>query len=290
MDNLRGRIQFYKRLFYFSFLLLPSLCNPIFAQDFQSVTVVGMASMENVTKEEARRLAIEDGMRNAVEEVVGVNILAETLVINFQTSGDIIRAIPYGRVLEKDILEEGVSELKAVGKSTPSLMYRVKMKVKVVKEKGDADPYFKLEATLNRAVFNENDEMVIKVQPQRDCHLNIFCILEDEKVFILLPNRYRRNNFIKANETFDFPDESDKKAGMNLRVHTLPGEKITHETLYILCLKQPLSFDTAKFEEGIYGLYAGKTAFLNELIKEIIAVPLSERAERFIKYEVRSKK
>jgi hypothetical protein len=279
-----------KRLFCFLFFLLLFLSNPIFAQDFQSVTIVGMASMENVSKEEARRLAMEDGMRKAVEEVVGVNILAETLVINFQTSGDIIRAVPYGRVAEKEIMEEGVDELRVVGKSTPSLMYRVKMKVKVAKEKGSADPYFKLEATLNREVFNENDEMVIKVQPQRDCHLNIFCILEDEKVFILLPNRYRINNFIRANETFSFPDESDRKAGMNLRVHTLPGEKSTHESIYIICLKQPLSFDTAKFEEGIYGLYAGKTAFLNELIKEIIEVPLSERAERFIKYEIRSKK
>jgi hypothetical protein len=283
-------MKFYKNIFYSLFFLSLVLYNPIFAQDFQWVTIVGMASMENVSKEEARRLAMEDGMRKAVEEVVGVNILAETLVINFQTSGDIIRAIPYGRVVEKEIVEEGVDELRVAGKSAPSLMYRVKMKVKVAKEKGSPDPYFKLEATLNRDVFNERDEMVIKVQPQRDCHLNIFCILEDERVFILLPNRYRANNFIRANETFNFPDESDKKAGMNLRVHTLPGEKSAHESIYIVCLKQPLSFDTAKFEEGIYGLYAGKTAFLNELIKEIIEIPLSERAERFIRYEIRSKK
>jgi Domain of unknown function (DUF4384) len=284
MAKFGDRIKFYKRFFGFWLFPLLALCSPLFAQDFQSVTVVGMASMENVTKEEARRLAMDDGMRKAVEEVVGVNILAETLVINFQTSGDIIRAIPYGRVVEKEILEEGVDELKAGGKNGPSLMYRVKMKVKVAKEKGSRDPYFKLEATLNRDVFSENDEMVIKVQPQRDCYLNIFCILEDEKVFILLPNRYRGNNLIRANETFLFPDESDKKAGMNLRVHALPGERSTHESIYITCLKQPLSFDTAKFEEGIYGLYAGKTAFLNELIKEIIEVPLSERAERFLKY------
>jgi len=287
---MRDKMKFYKRLLCFCFFLLLSLGSPLFAEDFQTVTIVGLASMENVTKEEARRLAVEDGMRKAVEEVVGVNILAETLVINFQTSGDIIRAIPYGRVVEKEILEEGVEEIKAGGKSALSLIYRVKMKARVAKEKGSRDPYFKLEASLNRDVFSENDEMVIRVQSQRDCYLNVFCILEDEKVHILVPNLYRKDNFVKANETFNFPDESDKKAGINLRVHTLAGEKSSRESIYIVCLKQPLNFDTAKFEEGICGVYTGKTAFLNELVKEMVEIPVSERAERFLKYEVRSKK
>ena len=246
----------------------------------------GKAAMENITKEEARRFAIEDAVRNAVEEVVGVNVLAETLVLNFRTAGDIIRAIPYGKVVEKKVIDEGVKELREKERGNLSLIYWVKIRAKVKKEKGEADPYFKIaEANLNREVFKEGDDMVIKVTPTRDCYINIFNILEDESVLILTPNRYKATNFIKAAETFTFPDEEDKKRGIGLEVHALGGKK-TVETIYILCFKQPVRFDNQKFQEGVYGVYTGQTAFITDLIKEIIEIPLSERAEKFIQYSL----
>ena len=67
--------------------------------------------------------------------------------------------------------------------------------------------------------------MVIKVTPTRDCYITIFNILEDERVLILIPNRYKAANFIKAAETFIFPDEEDKKRGIELKVHALGGKK-----------------------------------------------------------------
>lgn len=244
----------------------------------------GKAAMENITKEEARRLAIEDAVRNAVEEVVGVNVLAETLVINFRTSGDIIRAIPHGKVVEKEVIDEGVKELREKERGILSLIYWVKIRAKVKKEKGGVDPYFKIaDANLNREVFKEGDDMVIKVTPTRDCYITIFNILEDERVLILIPNRYKATNFIKAAETFTFPDEEDKKRGIELKVHALGGKKAV-ETIYILCFKQPVRFDSHRFQEGIYGVYNGQTAFITDLIKEIIEIPLSERAEEFIQY------
>lgn len=129
-------MEYFKHLSYFGFFLLFSLSHPVFAQDFQTVTVEGKASIGNVTIAEARRLAIEDAMREAVEVVVGVNIIADTLVIDSMTSGDFIRAIPYGRVMEKEIIEESVMESRVQGKTDLALIYRVKMIAKVCKEKG----------------------------------------------------------------------------------------------------------------------------------------------------------
>lgn len=289
--SFRVRLRRTRNLFLIHFLqftiFIVFFTFPTFAQESNWVTVEGSAALENVTKEEARRLAIEDAMRKAVEEVVGVSILAETLTINFRVSGDIVKAVPYGKVIDKEIIEEGVKELREEGKTTPSLIYRVKLRANVIKEKGDLDPYFKIDANLNRNVFKDGDEMMIKVKPTKDCYITIFNILEDEKVLMLIPNRYKKNNFIKANETFTFPDDNDKKKGIRLKIHKVTESKSIVETVYIIALKQPVNFDTAKFIEGIYGIYTAKSAFISDLIREIIEIPPCDRTEKFIQYEIK---
>ena len=242
--------------------------------------------MENITKEDARRLAIEDAERNAVEQVAGVTVSADTLVSNFTVSSDVISAIPYGKVIEREILTEDIQVIKDETKARPSSIYHVKMKVKVAKEKGNIDPYFKLDASLNRTVFKDGEEMQIKIKPARDCYITIFNILEDDSVLTLIPNRHIRDTFIKANEHLLFPDEDMKKMGINLKVHGVEGKNITKEKIYILCFKQPVDFGS-KFEEGIFGIYKGSSAFIKELKREVVDIPLSERTERFLPYEIR---
>lgn len=250
------------------------------------VTTEGFSAMENITKEDARRLAIEDAERNAVEQVAGVTISADTIVTNFTISSDVISAIPYGKVIDREIIEEDIKTIKDEKTVRPSFIYYVKLKAKVAKEKGNIDPYFKLDASLNRTVFKDGEEMQIKVKPHRDCYITIFNILEDDKVLTLIPNRYIKDTLIKANEYLVFPDEGIKKMGINLKVHGVEGKDVTKEKIYILCFKQPVDFGN-KFEEGIFGIYKGATAFIKELKRKVVDIPLSERAERFLLYEIR---
>jgi len=121
-----------------------------FSQDSTWVTVEGIASIENVSKKEAKRLAMADAMRKAVEEVVGVDILSETVVINYKVSGDIIRAVPYGKVIGKKILKEEIVMTPQKESAIPFMAYKVKMRVNVVKEKGKGDPFFRIRAKLLR--------------------------------------------------------------------------------------------------------------------------------------------
>jgi len=291
-------MQYFIENNFFNYLLLTAYCllpTAVFAEDAAFplnkggegvVTVEGNSSMENITKEDARRLAIEDAERNAVEQVAGVTVSADTLVSNFTVSSDVISAIPYGKVIEREIITENIQVIKDETKGRPYSIYHVKMKVKVAKEKGVADPYFKLDASLNRTVFKDGEEMQIKIKPARDCYITIFNILEDDSVLTLIPNRHIRDTFIKANEYLIFPDEGIKKMGINLKVHGVDGKNITKEKIYILCFKQPVDFGS-KFEEGIFGIYKGSSAFIKELKREVVDIPLSERAERFLPYEIR---
>ena len=82
--------------------------HPAISLEAEWVTVEGFAALENVTKQEARQLAIADARRNAVEKMVDVNLVSETLVINSEISGDVICTIPYGKVVAQEIIKESV--------------------------------------------------------------------------------------------------------------------------------------------------------------------------------------
>jgi hypothetical protein len=262
----------------------------LLAQDVTWVTVEGTAPVEQISKEQARSRAIEDAMRKAVEEVVGANISAETLVVNLRLSGSILGAIPYGRLIDKEILEEGLKEIRKEGQEAPSLLYWVRMKAGVAEETSGVDPSFRLQASLNQSSFKDGDEMLIRLRPTKDCYFSVFNILEDEKVLRLIPNQFKEDNFLTANETFCFPEEDDKNRGIELRVHTPEDKDAVTESIYILALKQPFELHAARFQEGIYGLYNGQTAFMKDLIKEVVGIPLSERAEKLIQYQIRKDK
>ena len=261
--------------------------NPVLSLDSEWVTVEGIAPIENVTKQEACKMAIANARREAVERVVGVDILSETMVINYHMSGDVIRTIPHGKVIGQEIIKEEIELIPAKNKGeAPYLAYKVTMRVNVIKEKGQTDVFFRLEAELNRTVFKEGDHIEIKVTPSRDCYLSIFNILEDETAIILFPNRFKQNNFVKANTTFAFPDDTDRKKGITLEAFVGDGKEKVDEIFHILALKEPLHFNTAKFQEGIFGIYDGRSAMVNDLVKNIVGIPLSHRAEKFIQYRI----
>ncbi|RLC04168.1 MAG: hypothetical protein DRH90_09345 [Deltaproteobacteria bacterium] len=274
-------------IFFFCSIALVLSNNPVFSQDSEWVTVNGIAPIENVTKNEARKMAIANARREAVEKVVGVDILSETMVINYHVSGDVIRTIPHGKVIGQEIIKEEIELIPAKDKGeAPYLAYKVTMRANVIKEKGQIDVFFRLEAELNRTVFKEGDLIEIRVTPSRDCYLSIFNILEDETAIILFPNRFKQNNFVKANTSFAFPDDMDRKRGITLEAFLGEGKEKVDEIIHILALKEPLHFNTAKFKEGIFGIYDGRSAMVNDLVKNIVGIPLSHRAEKFIQYRI----
>ncbi len=274
-------------IFFFCSIALVLSNNPAFSQDSEWVTVNGIAPIENVTKNEARKMAIANARREAVEKVVGVDILSETMVINYHVSGDVIRTIPHGKVIGQEIIKEEIELIPAKDKGeAPYLAYKVTMRANVIKEKGQIDVFFRLEAELNRTVFKEGDLIEIRVTPSRDCYLSIFNILEDETAIILFPNRFKQNNFVKANTSFAFPDDMDRKRGITLEAFLGEGKEKVDEIIHILALKEPLHFNTAKFKEGIFGIYDGRSAMVNDLVKNIVGIPLSHRAEKFIQYRI----
>ena len=159
------------------------------------------------------------------------------------------------------------------------------MKAGVHEETTGADSSFKLDAELNRFNYKDGDEMTLKVMPTSDCFIAVFVIMEDDRVLRLLPNSFKDNIVVKSFETFSFPDAADKKKGISLKAHLPKGKNTSSEMLYVLALKRPFQFNNA-IQQGIFGLYKGQTAFINNLIKEVVNIPISKRAEQMVQYQI----
>ena len=54
----------------------------------------------------------------------------------------------------------------------------------------------------------------------------------------------------------------------------------------MLALQQPFDFDNTDIQEGVFGMYNGQTAFIEDLIRQIVGIPLGERAEQLIQYQI----
>ena len=138
----------------------------------------------------------------------------------------------------------------------------------------------------NRNVFKEGDHIELQITPTKDAYITVFNILEDQIVLILIPNRFKANNFIKANNTLIFPSEDDRRKGIVLEAFAGDGKIKTNEIFHVLALKEPIKFNAAKFDEGIFGIYDGSSSLAHDFVKETVRIPLSQRAETFIHYRI----
>ena len=267
-------------------ILLLLAAPPVFAQpDITWVTVEGFAAAGQGSKEEARSRALEDALRKAREKVIGSSVSVEALAVNFKLSGGLVAAIPYLNIVEKTIVEEGMTAAEGGVSAT---RYRVLVKAGIAEVIEGVDPAFKVESSLNRSAFTEGDEMKIQIKATQDCDVSVFLITGEGKVIRLLPNRFKSVLFLKGGEVFTFPSEEDRRVGLKL-ITNLDDNKTAQEAIYVLALKNPGTYDPSRFKEGLYGVYDGNTAFLNELAKDISGIPLQGRAEKLIQYQINRK-
>jgi hypothetical protein len=102
------------------------------APDLKEVTATGMGSITGGDVAHAKDDAVEDALRNAVEQTLGTMIQAETLAQNFTVVEDNIYSKTQGYIQKYDIVKQG---------KTDAMMYEVTVRalVKVSQLKDDLD-------------------------------------------------------------------------------------------------------------------------------------------------------
>jgi hypothetical protein len=242
----------------------------------------GVASISNITPEEARRQAIMSACTSALQ-YQGVQVSQRNLDVQAESNHKIIHddfmsltsLATRGVILEKVIVEEKVL---AAGND---LQKFVRVKVKIGRQEGEKDPYFTVKASLNREVFKENDNLQVTFTSSQDCYLTILDIT-DKDVYVLYPNSYTSDNFIAKGEQFSLPDETQRKAGMTLPALLPPGKSTDMGAVKVLATKRKASLE-ALAKQSEYG--TGCLA-LQDLLGFMVKIPLSEVEEVDLPYMI----
>jgi hypothetical protein len=259
----------------------------LFAENGIWVTVEGVAPMTTGNTKKARKLAIAAAQRSAVAQALTTDISIESLLVNLRLSGGFAEAIPFGRVVKMKILEECPVQSTESDAAHREMAYRVRTKACVERETGSGDPSFNLDATINKSVFKDGDELEIKIRSTKDCYIAIYNILENNKIIRLHPNYLSSKNSLAAGVDFIFPGARNSNKGLKLLLHLPKNREKVTESIYILALTHPFESKALEVQEGIYGVYNGQTVLLKDLIREVASIPLASRTEVLMQYEIR---
>lgn len=283
MKNKLTRMTVFLLMLFIPFMEIRTLS----AQDMVRVTVEATAPLANGDPMRARQQAMKTAERKAVAEALASGITVETLLVNLRLAGTIAGAIPYGKVVEKKILEEGPVRSPQKEGSGPDTCYRVRIEAGVAQETGKEDPSFHLDARLNQSTFKHGDDLEIHVRATKNCYFTMFNIVEGNKIIQLLPNALSKDNFLPAGANITFPGAEERRHGLELQVYLPKNKESATESIYILALPHPFELGTLKTQEGIFNVYNGQTAFFQDLIREVVSIPLASRAEALVQYEIR---
>jgi hypothetical protein len=201
--------------------------------------------VENITPVQAKEMAIQRACQLAIEQFAGIEITGRTSLVQVESNSEITmdhfskltNQVSSGIILEKEILkEENFTVNEGIQKS-------VTLKLKIGKQQGELDPYFSLDASLNKTYFQEGEELFLRVISTKNCYLTILNIMSDENVTTVFPNQYRKDNFVKAGDVFELPNQSDIKQGIMFKVNLLPGKSEDAELIKIIATKEPMNLN-----------------------------------------------
>ncbi len=238
--------------------------------------------IENITPEKAKEIAIQKACKRAIEyfsgiEVSGriIGIQAENQIeISLDNFSSITQQTTQGIVLEKKIAKE---EIVLNGNLLQKIIV---LKVKVGKQKGEKDPSFEIYANLNREYFKDGEEIELSVKSSKDCYLTILNICSNDSVYVIFPNQFRNDNFIKSGVLFQLPNSDDKSIGLYFPVNLLPNKNEDIEMIKIIATKQKIDFSSV-YSFSAYGTYQST---LVDLQKWLLKIPRNEIEEIDLQY------
>ena len=145
------------------------------------------------------------------------------------------------------------------------------------KEDGFSDPGFTIKLKTNKLTFNERDEIQFEVTSSRDCYLTIFNIYEnDEKVLIIFPNDFDKENLLVANLPRIIPDTS---SGYSFEAILPEGKYESHELIQLIATKADIDFSAGFEKLSIFSYLPTPEAAVTEINKRLTTIPLNERVQ-----------
>lgn len=280
---------FMKKIIFVIFTL--SLCLLSEENTSDWITVKGEYPLSNITPEEAKTRAVKEAERTAVEKFCCTEVKSYSTVIDYQMKSDFLDAISTGSVIQKELLDCGTDNK---GGDLSSTVVWVKIRVKVACSSKNRDPYFKLNAKLNKNTFVHGESSVIQLTPTEDCYITILNITENDSVYQLYPTKSFSQTKLSKNKKWIFPTDIIDNSGESqepLQFLCPKGKNRTMEYLKIIATKKAHQFvsDDPEFEyEFIEGkrLWSRIETCLYQFQKYFMEIPPSEVTMETLSYEI----
>ncbi|MGD2270728.1 MAG: DUF4384 domain-containing protein [Desulfobacterales bacterium] len=252
----------------------------------RTVNVTGVAALSNLTPAEAQQLALKRARQNAIEEVCGVSVQAETFVKNNMLEADFIHSVSFGHIVAEKIVRWDVAVTQDSKRRPPQIAYRVTIQATVKKESGKPDPFYQVNCQLNKKVYQSGDEMIITVTTTKPSYISVLNFSADGSVTLLFPNRIQRGNYLKGMQKLQIPSEAERTDVMKLQVSTLPGHRKNTEYIQVIATRERHQLLEGLLLQGQYGVMDSVNVAATQIARIISAIPLKDRAEHTVFYEV----
>ncbi len=276
----------------------------LFGQETKRAVGNGFCTIgESMSLKEAKKQALEEAYKDAIQQVVGVRVHSEETQSKGESgvSGSaesrlvesfamLTRVSSSGKVIASRELLDTLEEQSSPG-GRKVRVYHVSVDAQVATEQGSPDVSFQLVLELNKSAFQagrngeSDEELVTIVRSSKDCYLTLFSV-SDDSVKVLFPNDYMKDGRISADEQFEFPPKQFRESGLHIRPSLRPGTSHSSEAVIAVGTKAGVPFGGWEKEGGETGEVATYRAALVDLNRWLSGIPLDARAEAHALLEI----
>ena len=236
---------------------------------------------ENKSVDEVKKELLDFARQKAIEQKTGV-LFQSTQISNtfsakegeseeiFDTFRQLTKASVGGKI---------VDEKDPVYQQTQPDQLTIRYQAKIEEERVKPDPTFTLQCQTNRSVYQLGEDLSITAKPAKDAYITIFSITQNDRVSVLFPNYYMKNQFVKAHEIRKIPNSKEEKILNFTLQKPLSGELPYAELLMCIATKQPVSFDRLKSDTEY------STSWL-EINRWLMNISADMRTEQYVQYQV----
>ncbi|OGR51177.1 MAG: hypothetical protein A2049_08940 [Elusimicrobia bacterium GWA2_62_23] len=164
-------------------------------------------------------------------------------------------------------------------------IYRCLVKIRgKVYFRGEADPVFELKASLDKPAYYAGDDVNVKVSVSKDSYISVISCDEDGNASLVFPNRYAKDNFLKAGKELNIP----RDLPFYLKAFLPKGRAESGEILHVIATKsQPLFAVSALKEEGESGFVKYSLGGLKDLSGRLAKFQRADWTSQVLLYGIR---
>ena len=237
---------------------------------------------DDTTKAQAKAAARNNARVSALEQAVGVQVRGSTLLYNSSLINDLVVTATKGLIVKEEVMVDA----PRIKDDQISYYFKIKAQIKPISsDKRSSLKVIRTEViradsdkSLRSPVFQQNDEIQIRLQANADAYINIFSVSQDGQVSKLFPNKYVKIAPLSAKDTMIFPDNSQRAIGLKLRVTTPKKLSRAIESVVVIATKDQVDFLS---DTGV------SAPMITDLMRELSEVDPSLWAQKTVGYEVR---